>query len=150
MTNPTTHSEECWRWHHECAIARIEQAKQQEHILDCPRCGHCCPSTAEQAQPVAWRNAALRVGEDLSSVGPDGYYDMNAEQWLDWAMAQEPRGKTSLTASPTRQPLTDAEIYAAWEKMAVQDNGHHARLDNQPFVHFARAIEAAHGIKEGV
>jgi hypothetical protein len=61
---------------------------------------------AEQAQPVAWRNAALRVGEDLSSVGPDGYYDMNAEQWLDWAMAQEPRGKTSLNAPP-RQPLTD-------------------------------------------
>jgi hypothetical protein len=93
---------------------------------------------AEQAQPVAWRNAALRVGEDLSSVGPDGYYDMNAEQWLDWAMAQEPRGKTSLTAPPPRQPLTDEQI----ETLAKQHNGIFYECD----INFARAIEAAHGI----
>jgi len=37
--------------------------------------------------PVAWRNAAIRVGEDLCSVGPFGYYDMTAEQWLDWALS---------------------------------------------------------------
>lgn len=30
---------------------------------------------AQPAQePVAWRNAAIRLGEELSSVGPDGYY----------------------------------------------------------------------------
>ena len=40
-----------------------------------------------QQEPVAWRNAALRVGEDLCSVGPFGYYDMTAEQWLDWALS---------------------------------------------------------------
>jgi hypothetical protein len=38
------------------------------------------------AQPeqelLAWKNAALRVGEDLSSVGPKGYYNMTAQQWL--------------------------------------------------------------------
>jgi len=22
---PQTHSEECWRWHHQCAIAKIER-----------------------------------------------------------------------------------------------------------------------------
>ena len=22
---PQTHSEECWRWHHECAVAKIER-----------------------------------------------------------------------------------------------------------------------------
>ena len=49
-----------------------------------------------EQEPVLWRNAAIRVGEELSSVGPDGYYGMTAEQWLDWAMAQEPRGKNSL------------------------------------------------------
>jgi hypothetical protein len=42
---------------------------------------------AVKAEPVAWRNAALRVGEDLCSVGPFGYYDMTAEQWLDWALS---------------------------------------------------------------
>lgn len=41
----------------------------------------------QQQEPVAWRNAALRVGEDLCSVGPFGYYDMTAEQWLDWALS---------------------------------------------------------------
>lgn len=50
----------------------------------------------EILEPVAWRNAAIRLGEELSSVGPDHYYDMTAEQWLDWAMDQNPRGKNSL------------------------------------------------------
>ena len=39
-----------------------------------------------QQEPVTWQNAALRVGEDLCSVGPFGYYDMTANQWLDWAL----------------------------------------------------------------
>lgn len=40
-----------------------------------------------EQEPVAWRNAAIRFGEDLYSVGPDGYYDMTAKQWLDWALS---------------------------------------------------------------
>jgi len=47
-------------------------------------------------ESVAWRDAAIRLGEELSSVGPDGYYDMDAKEWLDWAMEQNPRGKHSL------------------------------------------------------
>ena len=43
--------------------------------------------TQNKQEPVAWRNAAIRVGEDLCSVGPFGYYDMTAEQWLDWALS---------------------------------------------------------------
>ena len=58
------------------------------------------------AQPeqelLAWKNAALRVGEDLSSIGPNGYYNMTAQQWLDWAMAQQPRGNNSL-AQPEQE-----------------------------------------------
>jgi hypothetical protein len=42
---------------------------------------------ADEKGKQAWRNAAIRLGEELSSVGPDGYYNMAAEQWLDWAMA---------------------------------------------------------------
>lgn len=40
-----------------------------------------------EQEPMAWRNAALRVGEDLCSVGPFGYYDMTAKQWIDWALS---------------------------------------------------------------
>jgi hypothetical protein len=59
---------------------------------------------AEKQEPVAWRNAAIRLGEELSSVGPNGYYNMTAEQWLDWAMDQQPQGKNSLTTPPAAQP----------------------------------------------
>jgi hypothetical protein len=52
-----------------------------------------------EQEPVAWKNAAIRLGEELSSAGPDGYYNMTAEQWLDWAMDQQPRGKNSLSAA---------------------------------------------------
>ena len=51
---------------------------------------------ADEKEKQAWRNAAIRIGEELSSVGPDGYYDMDAWKWLEWAMEQEPRGKNSL------------------------------------------------------
>ena len=59
---------------------------------------------AERQEPVAWKNAAMRLGEELSSVGPDGYYDMTVEQWLAWALDQQPRGKNSLP-----QPLQEFE-----------------------------------------
>ena len=62
-----------------------------------------------EQEPVAWRNAAIRVGEELSSVGPDGYYNMTAQQWPDWAMAQDPRGKNSL-AQPEQEPKCGAII----------------------------------------
>ena len=33
-----------------------------------------------------WKNAALRLGEELSAVGPQFYYNMNSEEWLSWAL----------------------------------------------------------------
>lgn len=39
------------------------------------------------ARHLDWQRAALRVGEELASVGPDGYYDFTPQQWLDWARA---------------------------------------------------------------
>ena len=87
-----------------------------------------------EPEPVAWRNAAIRVGEDLCSVGPFGYYDMTAEQWLDWALSV-----VTVHAPPPaqRKPLTDEEIYDMYNE---------PRSDAE-MLEFARAIEAAHGIK---
>jgi hypothetical protein len=45
------------------------------------------PLAKPEQEPVAWRNAAIRLGEDLYSVGPNGYYEMTAKQWLDWALS---------------------------------------------------------------
>jgi hypothetical protein len=65
---------------------------------------------ADEKEKQAWRNAAIRIGEELSSVGPDGYYDMTAQQWLDWSMAQEPRGKNSL-AQLEQEPVAWEQFY---------------------------------------
>lgn len=83
-------------------------------------------------EPVTWRNAAIRVGEDLCSVGPFGYYDMTAEQWLDWALSVV----TVHAPPPQRKPLppqSPCEMTQAEGKMF--------RLG-------WLECEAAHGIKE--
>ena len=98
-------------------IAAIKEALAEHAMRETQRLGQ----EIEQA-PVAWRNAAIRVGEDLSSVGPDGYYDMTAQQWLDWAMEQQPHGKNSL-AQPEQEPVgmvKDLFTYTAWEKLDVR------------------------------
>ena len=63
-------------------ITAIKEALLEHAMQEVQRLGQ----EIEQ-EPLAWRNAAIRVGEDLSSVGPFGYYDMTAEQWLDWALS---------------------------------------------------------------
>ena len=30
LSRQETHSEECWKWHHECAVAKIERLAQME------------------------------------------------------------------------------------------------------------------------
>jgi hypothetical protein len=90
----------------------------------------------EHGEPVAWRNAAIRVGEDLCSVGPFGYYDMTAKQWLDWALSVV----TVHLPPQQRKPLTDEQILS----VARDHYNPHQRHE----ISFARAIEAAHGIKE--
>jgi len=117
------------RLHEENTALRqtIEYAKKQEHHPWCDylnimltslppqkakcNCKQAQPEQAEKQEPVAWRSAAIRLGEELSSVGCDNYYNLTAEQWLDWALAQEPRGKNSLP-TPHKEwvGLTDEEI----------------------------------------
>ena len=99
-----------------------------------------------EQEPVAWRNAAIRVGEDLSSVGPDGYYDMTAQQWLDWAMEQQPHGKNSLA-----QPDQYAKGYADAMNWKVQNHLEHlptAQPEQEPVAW--RAPNWGHGDDEWV
>lgn len=49
--------------------------------------GKPIPLYTKPAEPtVIWKNAALRVGEELSTVGPDNYYAFTPQQWLEWAL----------------------------------------------------------------
>jgi len=41
--------------------------------------------TSQEQENNEWRNVALRFGEELVSIGPCGYYDMTANDWLEWA-----------------------------------------------------------------
>lgn len=41
--------------------------------------------TPQEQESNEWRNVALRFGEELVSIGPCGYYDMTANDWLEWA-----------------------------------------------------------------
>ena len=92
------------------------------------------PKEPEQ-EPVVWRNAAIRVGEDLCSVAPFGYYDMTAQQWLDWALSVV----TVHTPPPQRKPLTETQI---------NDRARAEGAHNADFWLGVRFAEAAQGIKE--
>jgi hypothetical protein len=114
---PETPRKEILAWFHDFAAAAIEQAERQE--------------------PVAWlepewgEKICLEVGYEITMTD-DHPRDLC---WIP--LYAHP---------PQRQPLTDEEIEAAWKVAMFEDNGRHALLDNQPFVHFARAIERKHGI----
>ncbi len=50
-------------------------------------------SKAEEYQPTPqepedneWKTVALRFGENLSAIGPCGYYDFTPEEWGEWAI----------------------------------------------------------------
>jgi hypothetical protein len=95
------------------AIKAALEAKDQpwEKFCDshCVWTDHHPDCKLAKDEPVAWRDAAIRLGEELSSVGPNGYYDMDAKEWLDWVMEQNPRGEHSLPQR-TWVGLTDEEI----------------------------------------
>jgi hypothetical protein len=38
--------------------------------------------------PATWQSVALRLGEELAAVGPEGYYAMTPREWLTWALQQ--------------------------------------------------------------
>jgi hypothetical protein len=46
----------------------------------------------QQTRPLSWKEVALRLGEELSSAGPNGYYGMTPNRWLEWALKQVKNG----------------------------------------------------------
>jgi hypothetical protein len=40
--------------------------------------------TPQEPEENKWKTVALRFGETLSSIGPCGYYEMTADEWLEW------------------------------------------------------------------
>ena len=114
-----------------------------EGMGHCPK-GKCVMPAQPEQEPVTWRNAAIRVGEDLCSVGPFGYYDMTAQQWLDWALSVV---TVHTQPQPTQVKLTDDEIWKFWCLRPEIPEGENDSMEAE-FVAVVRAVLAAHGIKE--
>jgi len=74
---------------------------------------------ADKYQNEQWHKAAIRLGEELASVGPVGYYDMDAKEWLDWAM--------STVQTRTWVGLTDEEIQECLQGLPTQTIDVYAR-----------------------
>jgi hypothetical protein len=111
------------------AIEQAEHAPICAHGVSKIKCDFC--NQAEQAQPVAWR-----YNGNLHEFDP-----------RDWA---EGPVTPLYTAPPQRQPLTDEEIVKMAEAnlhaFSQYIDGGEAHYEGE--IDFARAIEAAHGIKE--
>jgi len=87
---------------------------------------NCLINLVAAKEREAWKNAAIRLGEELSSVGPDGYYNMTAEQWLDWAMNQQPRGKNSL--SPPQRTEQEPKNFDLINESFEREEANQARV----------------------
>jgi hypothetical protein len=46
----------------------------------------------QQTRPLSWKEVALRLGEQLSTSGPNGYYGFTPDEWLRWALQQVKSG----------------------------------------------------------
>lgn len=88
---------------------------------------------ADEKLRQAWRNAALRLGEELSSVGPKGYYDMTPEQWLDWALEQSPQGKNLL---PEKEPVKMVAYICSCGRMMKFESEHGVVAPKREWVAF--------------
>lgn len=40
----------------------------------------------EEPEDTVWKNAALKFGEKLASIGPCGYYEFSSDEWFEWAV----------------------------------------------------------------
>jgi hypothetical protein len=45
----STHSDDCWKWHHKCAIARIEETEELREALKA-----ALAESEKLSEPVAW------------------------------------------------------------------------------------------------
>ena len=47
----------------------------------------------EEQEDTVWKSVALRFGEKLSDVGPDGYYELSPDAWFRWAVFTYGKGQ---------------------------------------------------------
>jgi len=77
--------------------------------------------TPQEQENNEWRNVALRFGEELVSIGPCGYYDMTANDWLEWAKgAYEKNSDDLLKFMREKQRKCEALTEKLQEKTVIE------------------------------
>ena len=123
------------------AIREALAQPEQEHIIDCPRCGHCCPKTEHEPVANDWSvfNTGAEVWSGLSLA--DAVIELTPDRlergWSALCVINKDNPPL-YTTPPHRKPLSDEEV----NKLVDDEDWY-----NDPHG-FARAIEQAHGIKE--
>jgi len=119
------------------AITAIKEVLAQPEQERCVGCEACIDTACGRDEcPKGWPKAAQPEQEPVACVVPHG-----ATMRLEWASvdaAHNAKIGPLYTTTPQRKPLTDEEIGAILEGV----NAYGTRLYT-----FARAIEAAHGIR---
>ena len=120
----TTHSADCYKWHHECAIAEVERL----------RAFAAHPEQAKEAEKVAY--AAGWYQSMCAHCTDPRYAGLRCSVCGRWSDDGKPVRK--------RKPLTDAQIDALIDaEVSITDQ------NLRGAVYLAmRAVEQAHGIEE--
>ena len=129
------------------ALEALEQIKQETfHPAKVFAHNHAITSikqalTQPEPEPVAWANRVIGGKKWLSIHASKGASD----KWLEYRRKEQAQGEqyeqiAFYTTPPHRKPLTDEEIRLQWSEFW--------ETECHPWaIEFARAIEAAHGIK---
>ena len=81
---------------------------EQELVIDCPRCGHCCPQPEQE--PVAWMTInAYGEEDDIHYENPEGHL---LEGWT-----YKPLYTTPPTVQPEKEPLEYWNAVEGWVKI---------------------------------
>jgi hypothetical protein len=94
-----------------------------------------------EADAITAIKAALEAKDEPVAIVAEIYMSRYTIEWINGDL---PEGTNLYTTPPQRTwvGLTDKEIEAIWEVAMFAKYGVGAELSNQPFVHYARGIEA--------
>ena len=72
----------------------------------------------EEPEDNEWKSVALRFGEELVSVGPCGYYDFTAGEWLEWTLNECKKEEQEVEPSMTNCVITGnpPNGYVTWQE----------------------------------
>lgn len=72
----------------------------------------------QEPEDNEWKSVALRFGEELVSVGPCGYYDFTAGEWLEWTLNECKKEEQEVEPSMTNCVITGnpPNGYVTWQE----------------------------------